>query len=173
MYPKQTADYFQHLRAYSDTSVLPTPAFLYGLQPQEEVAIDIAAGKTLLVTLQAQHADAAEGMVKVQFELNGQSRTASIAQRSTAQTGPTRRSRSVAEPSNPLHVAAPMPGSVVTVAVQAGQRVTAGSTLLALEAMKMETHITAERDCEIAEVYVHPGDRVAAKDLLIMLKDRG
>lgn len=173
MYPKQTADYFQHLRAYSDTSVLPTPAFLYGLQPQEEVAIDIAAGKTLLVTLQAQHADAAEGMVKVQFELNGQSRTASIAQRSTAQTGPTRRSRPVAEPSNPLHVAAPMPGSVVTVAVQAGQRVTAGSTLLALEAMKMETHITAERDCEIAEVYVHPGDRVAAKDLLIMLKDRG
>jgi pyruvate carboxylase len=173
MYPKQTADYFQHVRAYSDTSVLPTPAFFYGVQPQEEVAIDIAAGKTLLVTLQSRHADAAEGTVKVQFELNGQSRTASIEQRSAAQTGPLRRSRPVAEPSNPLHVAAPMPGSVVTVAVQAGQRVTAGSTLIALEAMKMETHIAAEHDCEIAEVHVHPGDRVAAKDLLITLKERG
>lgn len=172
MYPKQTADYFQHLRAYSDTSVVPTPAFLYGLQPQEEVAIDIAAGKTLLVSLQGRHADTAEGMVKVQFELNGQSRTASIEQRSTAQAGPTRRSRPVAEPSNPLHVAAPMPGSVVTVAVQAGQRVTAGSTLIALEAMKMEMHLAAEHDCEIAEVHVHTGDRVAAKDLLIRLKDR-
>ncbi|CAG4895886.1 pyruvate carboxylase [Paraburkholderia saeva] len=173
MYPKQTADYFQHVRAYSDTSVLPTPAFFYGVQPQEEVAIDIAAGKTLLVTLQGRHADAAEGTVKVQFELNGQSRTASIEQRSAAQTGPMRRSRPVAEPSNPLHVAAPMPGSVVTVAVQAGQRVTAGSTLIALEAMKMETHIAAEHDCVIAEVHVHPGDRVAAKDLLITLKERG
>jgi pyruvate carboxylase len=37
--------------------------------------------------------------------------------------------------------------------------------------MKMETHIAAERDCEIAAVHVKPGERVAAKDLLIELKD--
>ncbi|MGT2494254.1 hypothetical protein ACU4GD_36740 [Cupriavidus basilensis] len=37
--------------------------------------------------------------------------------------------------------------------------------------MKMETHIAAERDCEIAAVHVRPGDRVAAKDLLIEFKD--
>jgi pyruvate carboxylase len=63
-----------------------------------------------------------------------------------------------------------MPGSIVTVSVQPGQRVSAGTTLVALEAMKMETHLAAERDCEIAAVHVHPGDRVAAKDLLIELK---
>src|SRR5579864_4133183 len=61
MYPKQAIEYFQHVRNYSDTSVIPTPAFLYGLQPQEEAAIDIDAGKTLLVTLQGQHADAEDG----------------------------------------------------------------------------------------------------------------
>jgi pyruvate carboxylase len=60
--------------------------------------------------------------------------------------------------------------SIVTVPVQPGQRVSAGSTLVALEAMKMETHIAADRDGEIAAVHVHPGDRVAAKDLLIELK---
>ena len=173
MYPKQTGDYFAHLRAYSDTSVLPTPAFLYGLQPQEEVAIDIAPGKTLLVSLQGQHADTESGMIKVQFELNGQSRTALIEQRTTAHAGPARSSRPVADPLNPLHVAAPMPGSIVTVAVQPGQRVAAGTTLVALEAMKMETHIAAERDCEIAAVHVQAGDRVAAKDLLIELKGEG
>jgi pyruvate carboxylase len=64
-----------------------------------------------------------------------------------------------------------MPGAVVTVAVQPGQRVSAGSALVSLEAMKMETHIAAERDCEIAAVHVRPGDRVAAKDLLIEFKD--
>jgi pyruvate carboxylase len=170
MYPKQTAEYHAHLRAYSDTSVLPTSAFLYGLQPQEEVAVDIDAGKTLLVSLQGRHADVDEGMVKVQFELNGQSRTVVIEQRSTTLAGPARKSRAVADPENPLHVAAPMPGSIVTVQVQPGQRVPAGSTLVALEAMKMETHIAAERDCEIAAVHVQPGDRVAAKDLLIELK---
>ena len=34
----------------------------------------------------------------------------------------------------------------------------------------METHIVTERDCEIAAVHVKPGERVAAKDLLIELK---
>lgn len=170
MYPKQTAEYYAHVQAYSDTSVLPTPAYLYGLQPQEEVAVDIAAGKTLLVALQGTHPDAQEGTVKVQFELNGQSRTALIEQRSATQAGPVRHSRPVADPENPLHIAAPMPGSIVTVAVQPGQRVAAGTTLVALEAMKMETHITAERDCEIAALHVQMGDRVAAKDLLIELK---
>jgi pyruvate carboxylase len=74
-------------------------------------------------------------------------------------------------PENPLHVVAPMPGSVVAVAVQLGQRVAAGSTLIALEAMKMETHIVADRDCLIAAVHVQAGDRVAAKDLLIELRE--
>ncbi|KHK55801.1 pyruvate carboxylase [Ralstonia sp. A12] len=170
MYPRQTVDYFAHVRAYSDTSIVPTAAYLYGLLPQQEVAIDIAPGKTLLVSLQGQHDDAEEGMVKVQFELNGQSRTALVEQRSAAQASKVRRSQPVADPTNPLHVAAPMPGSVVTVAVTPGQRVSAGTTLLALEAMKMETHITAERNCEIAAVHVQVGDRVAAKDLLIELK---
>ena len=171
MYPKQAAEYHAHVRQYSDTSVVPTPAYLYGLQPQQEVAIDIEPGKTLLVSLQGTHADADEGKIKVQFEVNGQSRTTLVEQRSTAQAAAARQGRAVAEPDNPLHVAAPMPGSIVTVAVQPGQRVAAGTTLLALEAMKMETHIAADRDCEIAAVHVKAGDRVAAKDLLVELKD--
>ncbi|CAB3803691.1 Pyruvate carboxylase [Paraburkholderia caffeinitolerans] len=170
MYPKQTVDYYAHVRAYSDTSVVPTSAFLYGLQPQEEVAIDISPGKTLLVSLQGQHADGQDGVVKVQFELNGQSRTALVEPKTTVHAGKERHGLQRADPANPLHVAAPMPGSVVTVAVQPGQRVAAGTTLIALEAMKMETHIAAERDCEIVSVHVKPGERVAAKDLLIELR---
>ncbi|WP_321941810.1 pyruvate carboxylase [Paraburkholderia tropica] len=169
MYPKQTAEYYAHLRDYSDTSVIPTPAFFYGLQAQEEVAISISPGKTLLVSLQGQHADAEDGVIKVQFELNGQSRTATIEQRSATTADKGRHLKRNADPANPLHIAAPMPGSVVTVAVQPGQRVTAGTTLIALEAMKMEMHIAADRDCEIAAVHVQVGDRVAAKDLLIEL----
>ncbi|AJG22477.1 pyruvate carboxylase [Cupriavidus basilensis] len=170
MYPKQAIAYHAHVRTYSDTSVVPTPAFLYGLQPQEETAVDLEPGKTLLVSLQGMHPDAEEGNIKVQFELNGQSRTALVEQRSAAHAAVVRHSRPVAEPGNPLHVAAPMPGAIVTVAVQPGQRVAAGTTLLALEAMKMETHIAADRDCEIAAVHVQQGDRVAAKDLLIELR---
>lgn len=127
------------------------------MQPGDEVALEIEAGKTLLVSLQTIHEE--EGVARVQFEMNGQSRmnrAAKAAQRETA------------EPGNPLHVGAPMPGAIVTVAVAAGQHVRACSTLLSIEAMKMETHITAERDGVIEQVLVKPGDRVQAKDLLVV-----
>lgn len=60
-----------------------------------------------------------------------------------------------------------MPGAVVTVSVHAGQRVHKGSPLVSLEAMKMETVLTADRDAVVARVIVAPGDQVNAKDLLV------
>ena len=78
--------------------------------------------------------------------------------------------RAKADPANALHVAAPMAGGVVSVAVKPGQKVKAGDALLALEAMKMETHLNAERDAEIEQVLVHAGDQIDAKDLLVVFK---
>ncbi|WP_458763714.1 pyruvate carboxylase [Cupriavidus basilensis] len=167
MYPKVTKEYCEHRRSYGDTSALPTSAFFYGLQPQQEIGVDIAPGKTLLIALQGVQPDNEEGFYKVQFELNGQSRMARIEKRGAQKTA---QARPVADTANPLHVAAPMPGAVVTVAVKPGQCVPAGGTLVSLEAMKMETHLCADFDCEIEAVHVVPGDRVAAKDLLVLLK---
>jgi pyruvate carboxylase len=99
MYPAQTAAFNAHMREYGDTSVLPTPAFLYGLKPQQEVSIDIAPGKTLLVSLQGQHAHTEDGMIKVQFELNGQSRSSLILKRAGADAKAETRKRPVADPS--------------------------------------------------------------------------
>lgn len=166
MYPKVTREFFEHTRLHGDTSVLPTPVFFYGPQPQQEMAVEIDPGKTLLVSLQAVTPDG-EAAQKVQFELNGQSRTVRVLR---PQAGAAAAGRPVADAANPLHVAAPMPGAIVSVAVKPGQHVAAGGTLLALEAMKMETHVTADRDAEVEAVLVAPGDRVHAKDLLVVLK---
>ena len=166
MYPKVTRDFYAHTRVHGDTSVLPTPVFFYGPQPQQELALEIDPGKTLLVALQTVTPDG-EAAHKVQFELNGQSRTVRVLRPGA---GKAAQGRPVADPGNPWHVAAPMPGAIVSVAVQPGQRIGAGSTLLALEAMKMETHVTADRDAEVEAVHIAPGDRVQAKDLLIVLR---
>jgi pyruvate carboxylase len=82
---------------------------------------------------------------------------------------PRREQRAQAEPGNPGHVPAPMPGMVVTVSVKAGQAVRAGDPLVSLEAMKMETQIRAERDGTIRAVHVRVGETVAARDLLVEL----
>jgi pyruvate carboxylase len=76
--------------------------------------------------------------------------------------------RRKAEAGNAAHVAAPMPGVVSTLAVAPGQTVKAGDVLLSIEAMKMETALHAERDGTIAEVLVHAGDQIDAKDLLVV-----
>jgi len=102
--------------------------------------------------------------------LNGQSRTVRVLR---PDDGLGAKGRPAADPGNPWHVAAPMPGGIVSVAVKPGQRVSAGHTLLALEAMKMETHVTADREAEVESVLVVPGDRVQAKDLLIVLRAPG
>ena len=169
MYPKVMREYCEHTRKNGDTSVLPTPVFFYGPQLQQEMALEIDPGKTLLVALQSITPDD-ESAQKVQFELNGQTRTVRVMR---ADGGPAARARPVADPANPWHVAAPMPGAIVTVAVVAGQKVSAGSTLVSLEAMKMETQVTADRDAEVVSVHAAPGDRVQAKDLLILLKAPG
>ena len=63
-----------------------------------------------------------------------------------------------------------MPGMVIGVAVVQGAKVAKGQKLLALEAMKMETVINAERDGEITQLLVQSGSQVETGDLLFVLK---
>jgi len=57
-------------------------------------------------------------------------------------------------------VVAPMPGTVTAVHVSDGETVTAGQTLLVLEAMKMEHRITAPTDGTVRDLTVGTGDQV-------------
>lgn len=165
MYPKVFRDYAEHRREFGDVSLLPTSPFFYGLQDREEIAIDIDKGKTLVVrqTGRAEAPDE-EGKVKVFFELNGQPRTARVPKAGLEGAS---KARAKADVGNASHVGAPMPGMVVTVAVKPGQKVSKGAPLLSIEAMKMETMLSAERDVVIKAIHVKPGDVIAAKDLMV------
>lgn len=68
-------------------------------------------------------------------------------------------------------VRAPMPGSIVSVAVQPGDRVKTGQDVCVLEAMKMKNHIRAPRSGTIAQVSVSPGQQVQHGDLLVTFTD--
>jgi pyruvate carboxylase len=120
--------------------LLPTSPFFYGLLDREEIAIDIDKGKTLVVR-QTGRSDTVdeEGKIKVFFELNGQPRTVRVHKAGLGAV----KAKPKAEEGNPKHVGAPMPGMVVTVAVKVGQKVSKGDPLLSMEAMKMETMLSA------------------------------
>jgi pyruvate carboxylase len=168
LYPRVFADYLDHQRKYGDTSVLPTPAFFYGLQPGEEISVDIEPGKTLIIKFLTVGDPHEDGRRLVFFELNGQPREVLVLDRSLAADV---RAHPKAEPGNPQHVGAPMPGLVVNVTVAAGEQVAKGQKLFTLEAMKMETTVYAERAGKVAEVLVRPGTQVDSGDLVVRFEE--
>jgi pyruvate carboxylase len=168
MYPKVFLDYMGRHRSYGPVRTLPTHTFFYGMQPGEEISAEIDPGKTLEIRLQAVGETNDDGEVKVFFELNGQPRVIRVPDRLVKSTTA---NRPKADPANPDHIGAPMPGVVATVAVQAGAEVKQGDLLLTIEAMKMETGIHAERDATIKALHVQPGSQIDAKDLLVELSD--
>ncbi|MGR3619084.1 MAG: pyruvate carboxylase [Roseovarius sp.] len=167
MYPKVFLDYMGRHRSYGPVRTLPTRTFFYGMEPGEEISVEIDPGKILEIRLQAVGETNEQGDVKVFFELNGQPRVIRVPNRLVkSQTA----ARPKAEPGNPNHIGAPMPGVVASVAAQAGGKVSAGDLLLTIEAMKMETGIHAERDAVVKAVHVQPGGQIDAKDLLVELE---
>jgi pyruvate carboxylase len=166
MYPQVYAEFAAARARYGDVAVLPTMAWFYGLQPGEELAVELEPGKTLylrFVTCSEPHDD---GTRTVFFELNGQPRSVRVADKVAIPARPPQRK---VEVGNPKHIGAPMPGTVATVAVAYGQQVKRGEVVVTLEAMKMQTAVRAELDGRVAEVLVRPSSQVDAKDLLVVL----
>jgi pyruvate carboxylase len=167
LYPQVYLDFEKHMRAYDNTSVIPTPAFFYGLKGGEEISVEIEPGKTLVVKYLTTGDLREDGTRTVFFELNGQPREVVVNDRSVE--GKLHK-HPKADPDDPNHVGAPMPGKVSNVAVKKGQAVKAGERLLSIEAMKMETAVYSPREAKVADVPVSPGSVVTAGDLLIVLE---
>ncbi|RLV48193.1 acetyl/propionyl-CoA carboxylase subunit alpha [Nocardioides mangrovicus] len=70
----------------------------------------------------------------------------------------------------PGSLLAPMPGTVVSVAVAAGDSVGAGQPVLVLEAMKMQHTVSAPADGVVAQLEVGPGSQVAAGEVLAVVE---
>jgi pyruvate carboxylase len=164
LYPRVVPEFLAHQQKYSNTSVLPTPVFFYGMERGEEVSVDIEPGKTLIIKFQAVGDPHEDGTRTIFFELNGQPREVQVQDRSLLSEV---QAHPKADPNNPLHVGAPMPGLVVSVTVAPGEQAAAGQKLVTLEAMKMETTVYAERAGQVAEVLVRKGAQVDAGDLLL------
>ncbi|MGN7869077.1 pyruvate carboxylase [Paracoccus sp. 22332] len=164
MYPKVFTDYMARHETYGPVRTLPTRNFFYGMEPGDEISVEIDPGKTLEVRFLTIGETDEKGEVKVFFELNGQPRQVRVPNRKA--TG-TKAARPKADPSNAGHVGAPMPGVVASVAAAAGAKIRQGDLLLTIEAMKMETGLHADRDGTIKAVHVRPGEQIDAKDLLV------
>ncbi len=166
LYPHVYPEFDKHRQEYSDTSVIPTPTFFYGLEPGQETSIDIEPGKTLIIKLNAIGKVHPDGTRHIFFELNGQQRQVVVRDQSVQSD---EAEREKADKANSKHIGAPMPGKVLKMNVKAGDMVKAGDVLMVTEAMKMETNIKAKEEGVVAEVRFKEGEKVEKEDLVVVM----
>ncbi|MDX1952463.1 MAG: pyruvate carboxylase [Verrucomicrobiota bacterium] len=167
MYPQVFADFVKFNREFSDVSVLPTTAFLYGLKLGEEISVEIEPGKTLFIKLINIGAPDKDGSRVLLFELNGMPREATVFDKSIQ---PKVKARPKADPDNLLQVGAPIPGLITNLNVSLQTKVAKGDKLLTLEAMKMQTTIYAPCDGIVDAIHIGTGETVETKDLMLTLR---
>lgn len=138
LYPKVYEGYHQHHEEFGDVHRLPSHIFFHGLALNEEVFIEIAEGKTLLITfLNVTEADEA-GYRTIFFRYNGTTRTLKVRDRSV-------KSKVVLnkKADKPGEIAAPLQGNLGSILVKPGDTVTVNQPLFTIEAMKMESTVVS------------------------------
>ncbi len=167
LYPKVFTGAYNHHLKYGNIMNIPTKNFFYGMTPGEEIIIALDKGKILLIELISIGEPNEDGNVTVFFKVNGQTRNVEILDNAIkvdkvvyAKT----------DKADPKQIGAPLQGSLSSVLVKTGQEVKKNEPLFIIEAMKMETTITANESAVIKKIVLKPGTMVEADDLIIVLK---
>ena len=167
LYPKVMEDYIKNQKEYGYIMRLGSHVFFHGLAVGETNKVNIADGKTLVIKYLGLGELDEEGMRTVCFELNGVRRDVKVpdelAQKDIIKVP-------MADPEDKSQVGASIPGAVSKILVKPGDHVEVNQTLVVIEAMKMETAITARMDGVIESVEVKEGSTVKGGQLLMTLK---
>jgi len=165
-YPKVFEEGLKFWREYGDISVVPTPLFLYGMEMGQDVTIEIAKGKTLLIRLLSIGPVDDNGKRTVFFKLNGQTRNVEVLDRSVKVH---KVENKKVEKDNEHQIGAPLQGMLSKLLANKDEKVKKNQPLFVIEAMKMETVITAPFDGVVKNIQLTAGTLVNTNDLVIEL----
>jgi pyruvate carboxylase len=158
-------EYHESSQKYGDLSHLSSKVFFFGMEPMEEIIIELAKGKNIVVKYLNKTQPDELGNRVVFFQLNGQSRMLSVRDK-TAKT------ESIAHQkvSKASDVGAPLQGSLAKILVKEGDAVQANTPLFVIEAMKMESTIIAHAPGTVKKIHLKEKTLVEQDDLIIELE---
>lgn len=164
LYPKVFTDYHDHYEQYGTVRILPTPAFFYGLKPNEEILVEIEAGKTITLRYLNMTEPNDQGNRLVFFRINGQTRTVELHDHNLDIEI---KKNKKAEGED--QVGAPLQGKLSKILVEIGDEVNVNTPLFVIEAMKMESTITASKKGKVKAIHLSEKDMVEQDDLVVEL----
>ena len=165
MYPEVFRGFYEHQKEFGEVHYLPTQAFFYGLGQGDEIVVKLQRGKTIVIRYIYRSQTDENGFCRVTFELNGQTRSVQI--RDETVVPKTAANRKAVERNE---IGSPLMGRLASVLVAAGDVVKKDTPVFVIEAMKMETTITAPSESTIKTVHLQAGELVGQGDLIIELE---
>ncbi|MEM9990352.1 MAG: pyruvate carboxylase [Bacteroidota bacterium] len=167
LYPKVFDDYHNFREEYGIVRVIPTLAFFYGLQPNEQVIIPIESGKSIMVEYLYTTEATSQPQRSVYFRLNGQMRAIKVTDRSSKVEV---KSNMKADAGKEQHIGSPLQGSLSKILVKAGEEVRANQPLFIIEAMKMESTVTSPIAGVVRKLHLPERTLVEQGDLVVELE---
>ncbi len=167
LYPKVFSDAYTNHLNFGNVVNIPTKNFFYGMDIGEEIMVELDKGKNVLISLMLRGQPDDAGNVSIFFKINGQLRNVMIKDRSVKVEKIT---NVKAEADDPKQVGAPLQGLLSSVLVKKGQEVKRNQPLFIIEAMKMETTVTANAEGMVEKIQLEGGSLVNAEDLVLVLK---
>lgn len=167
LYPRVFDQAHENYKKYGNLAILPTINFFYGMKIQEEAIIELEPGKVIIVKLLSVSSPNEEGMRTVFFKINGENRVVEINDKSLN----IKKVENVkADENNPNEIGSPLQGSLYKILVKKGQEVKENDPLFIIEAMKMETTVTAHHAGKIKSVTLKAGEMVLQDDLVLKIE---
>ncbi len=164
MYPKVYQDFYQSQQDYGNIYILPSTAFFYALKQREEVKVELAKGKIIIIKLLYISVADEGGIRTVTFDLNGQTRSITVRDNSVVSTKKVNR-KAVEE----NEIGTPILGRLSQIMVNKGDKIEKNTPLFVIEAMKMESTITAPFTGVVAKIHLDEGEILEQGDLVIEL----
>ncbi len=164
-YPKVFDEYHQHRAKFGEVHYIPSPAFFYGLKPNEETLIELAPGKSILVKFLYMSDTDENGYKQVFFKLNGQTRSVNVKDQSFTITKAVHKKVTTEN-----EIGAPLQGKLSRILVKANDKIEKNAPLFTIEAMKMESTIVAPKACVITSVVLSEGVLVEQDDVVVEIE---
>ena len=162
LYPKVYEEYQEFRHKYGPVRLLTTPAFFFGLQPNEEILVEIEQGKTIIMKFLNYTEPNEQGNRLVFFMINGQTRSTMVHDRNLDIEIIKNRK---AEEQN--EIGAPLQGKLSKILVKEGDQVTENHPLFVIEAMKMESTITSPIPGLVKKIHLSDKAMVEQDDLVV------
>ena len=167
LYPRVFDQAHEQYKKYGNLSILPTYNFFYGMKIGEETLITLQPGKTIIVKLVSVSEPNEDGIRLVFFKVNGENRIVEVKDNSLEIV---KEENQKINPDDPNDIGAPLQGLLYKILVKKGQEIKENDPLFVIEAMKMETTVSAVNDGKVKQLVLKEGTMVMQDDLILEIE---